>query len=282
VPTATPDTPETFQENYELFVENALKPARLDESYVRRMAEANVLRRKLQDAIVAEVPAEEEQVWFRYSGAQDGEAAIAKIAELQAGVREEAHARHILVETEEEAEVVLQRLADGEDFAALAAELSTDPSNKDEGGDLGWFGRGTMVPEFEQAVFEGEIGLYPEPVKTDFGYHIIEVLAREDRPVDLETELFDVGWYGKAALTEQFGALFAEMVFSADLGLLPDPVPTNFGVAIIEKLGQEVRTLDETEKLSRRDSLFEEWLSQVHEEGDIQNLWEPSMIPRTM
>lgn len=104
---------------------------------------------------------------------------------------ERYQARHILFSTmeksEEEtdearkkAEDVLQQLRDGGDFAALAAEHSEDPANADSGGALGWVTQGTMVPEFEQAMFALEVGeMSPAPVKTEFGYHLIRVDAKE-------------------------------------------------------------------------------------------------------
>jgi parvulin-like peptidyl-prolyl isomerase len=86
------------------------------------------------------------------------------------------------------AEELRQRLVDGEDFAVLAAEYSDDPGSGANGGDLGWFGRGMMVPSFEEAAFSLEIGEISEPVKSDFGYHIIEVLEKDaERPKDEST-----------------------------------------------------------------------------------------------
>ncbi|WP_320197483.1 peptidylprolyl isomerase [Agrobacterium sp. rho-13.3] len=88
---------------------------------------------------------------------------------------EEVKAAHILVATEEEAKDVIKQLDAGKDFAALAKEKSTD-SNKDDGGDLGWFGKGRMVPEFEEAAFKLKKGEYTkEPVKSQFGFHVIKL-----------------------------------------------------------------------------------------------------------
>ena len=85
-----------------------------------------------------------------------------------------------------------QRLLDGEDFATLAAEYSDDPGSGVNGGDLGWFGRGAMVPAFEDAAFALEVGEISEPIRSDFGYHIIEVLEKDtERPKEasaLESE----------------------------------------------------------------------------------------------
>jgi len=90
-------------------------------------------------------------------------------------VEDEVHARHILVKTEDEAKAVIKALDEGKDFAALAKEKSTDP-NKSDGGDLGFFKKGQMVPEFETAAFALEVGAYTkEPVKTQFGFHVIKL-----------------------------------------------------------------------------------------------------------
>ena len=93
-------------------------------------------------------------------------------------------ASHILVETEEAAQVVITRLEAGEDFAAVAIEVSSDTGSGANGGDLGWFGRGRMVPEFEEAAFNLEIGEISDPIQSDFGWHIILKQDQEIRPVD--------------------------------------------------------------------------------------------------
>lgn len=88
----------------------------------------------------------------------------------------EVHARHILVKTKEEADAIVKKLDAGEDFQKLANENTSDPSGKTNGGDLGFFGPGQMVPEFEKAAMALEVGKYTkEPVQTQFGWHIIKV-----------------------------------------------------------------------------------------------------------
>lgn len=92
-----------------------------------------------------------------------------------------AQARHILVESEEEAQEVIDRLESGEDFAAVAEEVSTDDGSAARGGDLGEISPGDMVPAFEQAVFEeAEVGEVHGPVETQFGFHVIEVTERQE------------------------------------------------------------------------------------------------------
>ena len=89
-------------------------------------------------------------------------------------------ASHILVETEEKAKEIKKKLAEGADFAELARGESTDPMSAAEGGDLGFFARGRMVPEFEKAAFAMSPGQTSAPVKSEYGYHIIRVTDRKD------------------------------------------------------------------------------------------------------
>lgn len=86
----------------------------------------------------------------------------------------EYNASHILVDTEEEAITIQSELAEGADFAAVAREKSTGPSGPN-GGQLGWFGTGAMVPEFEAAVVEMEVNAISAPIKTQFGWHVIKL-----------------------------------------------------------------------------------------------------------
>jgi foldase protein PrsA len=92
---------------------------------------------------------------------------------------EQVRASHILVAKEETAKEVENKLAAGGDFAKLAAEYSTDPGTKDKGGDLGFFGKGQMVPEFEKVAFDLEAGKVSQPVKSEYGYHIIKLVEKQ-------------------------------------------------------------------------------------------------------
>ena len=88
-----------------------------------------------------------------------------------------ARARHILVSTEEECEKLKADIAGGADFADLAKQHSQCPSGR-QGGDLGEFGQGQMVPEFDTVVFNEAVGEVHGPVKTQFGYHLVEITNR--------------------------------------------------------------------------------------------------------
>ncbi|MDM8547250.1 peptidylprolyl isomerase [Candidatus Venteria ishoeyi] len=88
-----------------------------------------------------------------------------------------ASARHILVDNEALCQDLLEQLKNGADFAQLAQQHSTCPSGR-QGGDLGEFGPGEMVKEFDQVVFSADVGVPQGPVKTQFGYHVVEVTNR--------------------------------------------------------------------------------------------------------
>jgi len=99
--------------------------------------------------------------------------------------KEQVHARHILLKEEAKANDAKRKLDDGADFEALAKEMSEDRASKVKGGDLGWFGRGRMAPEFEEAAFGAEPGTILGPISTRFGFHIIRVEgARAEIPFD--------------------------------------------------------------------------------------------------
>ena len=103
--------------------------------------------------------------------------------------REEISARHILVNEKEEAVDLIAKLNDGADFATLAQEFSTGPSGP-KGGDLGYFGRGQMVPDFETAAFGLEIGTFTsQPVQTQFGWHVIKLEDKRTQPAPTLEEM---------------------------------------------------------------------------------------------
>jgi parvulin-like peptidyl-prolyl isomerase len=153
--TGTPYTLEGFQEEFNTTVEGFAEYG-ISEQTIRGIYEAQLYREKLQAELTQELQPTDEQVW----------------------------ARHILVETEEEANAIYERLQAGEDFAELAGELSQGTGSGAVGGDLGWFGRGAMVAPFEEAAFSLEVGEISEPVKSDFGYHIIQALGHQENPLN--------------------------------------------------------------------------------------------------
>lgn len=100
---------------------------------------------------------------------------------------EQVHVRHILVESEAEARLVLARLNRGEKFEDVARQLSKDPGSKEQGGDLGWISRGQLVPEFEKAAFALQPKALSNAIKTQYGYHIIQLIERKAaRPSTLD------------------------------------------------------------------------------------------------
>lgn len=96
---------------------------------------------------------------------------------------EEVRARHILVEDEAQAKAAAERIKKGEDFAKVAGELSKDPGSGKEGGDLGWFTKDRMVPEFAETAFKLEKGQVSDPVKSQFGWHVIKVEDKRTKPL---------------------------------------------------------------------------------------------------
>ncbi|MEM1375180.1 MAG: peptidylprolyl isomerase [Pseudomonadota bacterium] len=136
---------------------------------------------------------------------------------------QEFNASHILVETEEEAQSLIEQLEGGAEFAALAQEFSTGPSGP-RGGELGWFGQGMMVPPFEAAVMELEVGGVSPPIETQFGWHVVTLNdTRTTEPPSLDDVRADIeGQLASAALQEAMTALTE----AAEVDLVEDIDPS--------------------------------------------------------
>jgi parvulin-like peptidyl-prolyl isomerase len=153
----TPMTRAGFEEAYSNNLKVLLESTGLTENDYREIIRTDLLREKLRESVGQEVPTSELQI----------------------------RARHILVETEQEANDVLERLNEGEDFATVAMEVSQDTGSAELGGDLGWFAQGMMVSPFDEAAFSLPVGEISEVVETSYGFHVILVEERdEDRELD--------------------------------------------------------------------------------------------------
>ncbi|MFN8461728.1 MAG: peptidylprolyl isomerase, partial [Anaerolineales bacterium] len=152
--TSTPYTLDGFNNTYATAIAN-YGTSGISESTIQSINEAVLLRQKVMEAVTKDTPHTEEQVW----------------------------ARHILVDDQQTAIAVRSLLLQGKDFAEVANQYSKDTGSAAVGGDLGWFGRGAMVAEFENAAFSQKIGEIGEPVQTQFGFHIIQVLGHTDVPL---------------------------------------------------------------------------------------------------
>jgi peptidyl-prolyl cis-trans isomerase C len=148
----------------------------------KKVQDADAFKRRLtyfRNKILMEVLLQQE------AKAAITDAALHKLyddATKQMTAEKEVRARHILVETEDEAKAILAELKGGADFAELAKKKSKDPGAAD-GGDLGYFTKDQMVPEFAEVAFKLEKGQISDPIKTQFGWHIIKVEDKRDRPV---------------------------------------------------------------------------------------------------
>jgi peptidyl-prolyl cis-trans isomerase C len=178
MPPATPEAKRDYLINYVadmILIAKAAEAKKIDdnEDFKRQMA---FIRNKLLMETMMQTEGK----------AALSEAALHKVyddATKQMTSEEEVRARHILVETEDEAKAILAELKGGADFAELAKEKSKDPGAAAEGGDLGYFTKDQMVPEFADVAFKMEKGGLSEPVKSQFGWHIIRVEDKRMRPV---------------------------------------------------------------------------------------------------
>jgi peptidyl-prolyl cis-trans isomerase D len=154
-PTATPFTLKGYQDQYKTALKSYSALGLNSTEFRYLFFESGLFHDRVQAKVTANITHQEEQVW----------------------------ARHILVADEATANDIRKQLSAGADFGALATLLSIDTGSKNKGGDLGWFGRGKMIAEFENAAFSLKVGEISQPIKSTYGYHIIQVLGHEVRPL---------------------------------------------------------------------------------------------------
>lgn len=152
-PTATPYTQAGYEAAYQSMIKNINSNFPYTDADFRNYVKAHLINQKVYDYLNKDVSRDQEMVW----------------------------ARHILVSSEEEAKQVIENLKNGQHWAVVAQGYSTDTASLSTNGDLGWFFKGQMVEAFETAAFQLKIGEISEPVKSDFGYHVIQVLGHEVR-----------------------------------------------------------------------------------------------------
>ncbi len=165
----------------EFFEENGI-----DEVFIREQIKTDLYMDKFYTMVVEKIDLSDESLKKYYDEHQDEYRNI------------QVKASHILVEKEDEAQNILKKIEEGEDFSDLAKEYSTDPGSAAQGGDLGYFSKGMMVPEFEEAAFSLKSGEISKPVKSQYGYHIIkvedtidEIYSFEDVKEDIKGMIID-------------------------------------------------------------------------------------------
>ncbi|WP_130807559.1 peptidylprolyl isomerase [Senegalia massiliensis] len=168
--------------NQELFYLDA-KDKNMDEEAEFKLemerAKSSLLKQYAMRSLLSGADASEEEVTEYYNENKES---------FKEG--QQAKAKHILVESKEEAEKALSEIKEGLSFEEAAKKYSTCPS-KEKGGDLGYFTKGRMVPEFEEKAFDMEVGEISEPVKTQFGYHIIKLEDKKEEKQLLLDEVRD-------------------------------------------------------------------------------------------
>jgi foldase protein PrsA len=161
-----------------------------EEKYKEFLKQNNLTEEYFKDSIKKEMTIDKYKSDY-VNGLKISEEEAKKYFEENKDSYVKVRASHILVKTEEEAKKVLDKIKKGEDFHALAATESIDNMSAVKGGDLGFFARGQMVPEFEEAAFSLKPGEVSEIVQTDYGYHIIKVEDRLENYEDVKDEVLE-------------------------------------------------------------------------------------------
>jgi peptidyl-prolyl cis-trans isomerase C len=208
--------------NQEAF-EQALKQNNITEDQLRESFRETLPVKKVQDRVAGNAEPSEEEIQNYYE----------KNKEAQFTTPAQRCVRHILFnkDQKQKAEEVKQQLEDGGDFAKLAKENSQDPGSAAKGGDLGCFGKGETVPEFEQAAFGAEQGEIVGPIQTEFGYHILQVTdikPEQTRPLrEVESQIRSQLTTEKQS--EEFSAWVKEQKKKRDVKYLKGYEPPNQG-----------------------------------------------------
>ena len=190
-PTATPVTEEAYKTSYQESLDHYKTMGFTEEMFRRIFMENSLYRDRVKELVTSDVSHAPEQVW----------------------------ARHILVADEATAKAVVALLQNGVDFAGLASEYSTDTASSAKGGDLGWFAAGVMesqfgTSDFDSVAFGLEIGAISQPVASSVGYHIIQVLGHETRPLTDEEY--------QAAVESAFNTWLEEQRAASTIDVNPD------------------------------------------------------------
>ncbi len=190
-PTATPVTFESYQSASKDYLARLNAASGMSQADFRKLVELDLIRQKLYDAVTADTPTKAEQVHASHILVAVRTPAPTPEPTATGGPTPEPNATPApaptpTLEPRDDAQAlasivaIQQKLAAGEDFATLAEQYSDDTGSKAQGGDLGWFARGSgLIQEFEDAAFKLQAGQVSDPVKTQFGYHLIKVLESD-------------------------------------------------------------------------------------------------------
>lgn len=287
-PTATPNllTSEAFEEQYREYLDTMRRETGITEAQYRERIRTSILIEKLQAYFADQVPTEEEQVYVR----------------------------QVLLPTEEEANQAKQEIEGGKSFEEVARALAAK-----QAGDLGFIERGDTVAEFEEVAFSLEPGTISDPVQSEYGWHVIEVLEREgegdemrvharhilvdteEEANQIKEELENGADFGELALDRSrdasppqrtdFGWItrdttvvdpaVAMMAFNLERDLIGGPIQARGTQwALLEVVeGPEVRPLDETTLERKRSEAFQDWLDEAKAGEGVERLWDTDKVP---
>ncbi len=219
---------------------------------------------------------------------------------------DEVRVRQLLLPTEEEAQAALERLNSGEDFAALAQELTADPQARQSGGDLGYIGRGDMPAAVEEPLFAADVGELVGPVRTSAGYHILQVTERRAARVHVRHILLATAEEAQAALErlnagedfadlanelsidpqtqgdggekglltrDQLPASMAEALYAANTGDIVGPLEVEGNYYVVQVTDRQLNVLSPEQYDELKGLHFQNWLREETEAVEINEVW---------